>query len=213
MTNDLRSKDGLPHISGIILSGGKNSRMGANKAFLEIDGIRLIDQTLAVYRQIFNEIIIVTNEPGAYLEFNDVTLVTDIYKEKGPLGGIFTDLFYAQNPYIFVSACDLPYLSADFILHLRHLSGRHDVIVPETAEGYQPLCAVYSRNCLPVIKKRLEMDKLKITGFYKDARVLSVTENQIRPFDARGLLFRNLNTPSDLKNAGNNKNNQSLDKK
>jgi molybdopterin-guanine dinucleotide biosynthesis protein A len=182
--------------------------MGVNKAFLEIDEIRLIDRTLAVYRQVFNEIIIVTNEPCAYLEFNDVALVTDIYKEKGPIGGIFTGLFFAKNQYIFVSACDLPYLNADFILYLGRLVGRHDVIVPETAEGYQPLCAVYSRNCLPVIKKRLETDNLKITGFYKDARVLAVTENQLRPFDPCGLLFRNLNTPSDFENAKNSKKQQ-----
>jgi len=213
MTDNTHNKDITNQVSGIILAGGKNLRMGTNKAFLEIGGIRLIDRILHIYRQLFNEIIIVTNDPGAYTEFGDAAIVTDIYKGKGPLGGIFTGLFHSGNPCIFVSACDLPYLNTGFILHLSGLAKQQDVVVPETPDGLQPLCAVYSRNCLPVIKKRLEIDKLKITGFYKDARVLSVTENQIRPFDARGLLFRNLNTPSDLKNAGNNKNNQSLDKK
>ncbi|MBN1471350.1 MAG: NTP transferase domain-containing protein, partial [Syntrophaceae bacterium] len=59
------------NITGIILAGGKNSRMGLNKAFLEIDGKRLIDRTFAVYRQIFSEIIIVTNDSPSYTEFKD----------------------------------------------------------------------------------------------------------------------------------------------
>jgi molybdopterin-guanine dinucleotide biosynthesis protein A len=81
-------------ITGIILAGGKNTRMGANKAFLEINGIRLIDRTLNIYRRLFSEIIIVTNDPPAYLEFTDAVIVTDIYKGKGPLGGFyyFSDL-------------------------------------------------------------------------------------------------------------------------
>ena len=70
-------------MTGIILAGGKNSRMGVNKAFLPIDGIRLIEKTLDIYRQIFNEIIIVTNDPLSYTEFSETLIVTDIYKEKG----------------------------------------------------------------------------------------------------------------------------------
>ena len=60
----------------------------------------------------------------------------------------------------------MPYLSKDFIGYLTEQAGKHDVIVPELAEGYQPLHAIYSRNCLPSIKRLLLLDKLKITGFY-----------------------------------------------
>jgi molybdopterin-guanine dinucleotide biosynthesis protein A len=77
-------------------------------------------------------------------------------------------------------------------------AGKHDVIVPELPEGYQPLHAIYSKNCLPSIKRLLLMDKLKITGFYRDMRVLTVGEEQIRPFNPDGRLFFNLNTPEDV---------------
>jgi molybdenum cofactor guanylyltransferase len=187
------------NITGIILAGGKNSRMGANKAFLEIDGIRLIDKTMGIYREIFSEIIIVTNDPLAYVEFNDAAVVTDIYKGKGPLGGIYTGLFYAKNNHAFVSPCDMPYLNKDFISYLTHQTGKHDVIVPELAEGYQPLHAIYSRNCLPSIKPRLVADKLKIIGFYRDMRVLTISEQQIAPFNPNGRLFQNWNTPEDMR--------------
>jgi molybdopterin-guanine dinucleotide biosynthesis protein A len=190
--------DKKSNITGIILAGGKNSRMGTNKAFLEIDGTRLIEKTIYIYRELFSEIIIVTNDPLSYLEFTGATLVTDIYKGKGALGGIYTGLFYSRNPYAFVSACDMPYLDKEFIEYLAGLSGKHDVIVPEPAEGYQPLHAVYSRNCLPSIKRLLMLDKLKVTGFYRDMRVQGISEEQILPFNKDGRLFQNLNTPEDM---------------
>jgi molybdenum cofactor guanylyltransferase len=187
------------NITGIILAGGKNSRMGTNKAFLKINGVRLIDNVLGIYRKIFNEIIIVTNDPLAYIEFDDVVIVSDIFKEKGALGGIYTGLFYASDNYSFVTACDMPSLNKDFILYMTEQIGKHDIIVPENAEGFQPLHAVYSRNCLPVIKRQLAAGKLKITGFYKEMRLLKIPEGEIRKFDQDGLLFLNINTPEDLK--------------
>lgn len=190
---------GQPLITGILLAGGKNSRMGANKAFLEIDGIRLIEKALNIYRRIFSEIIIVTNDPLSYLEFTDAMLVTDIYQEKGPLGGIYTGLFYAKNDYAFACPCDMPFLNEDFIAYLIGQAGHHDVIVPELADGYQALHAIYSRKCLPSIKRLLLMDKLKITGFYRDMRVLTIGEDQTSPFNKDGRLFHNLNTPEDIK--------------
>ena len=193
------------NISGIILAGGKNSRMGVNKAFLEIDGTRLIDSTLKIYRGIFAEIIIVTNDPLSYIEFTDAAVVTDIYKGKGPLCGIYTGLFYSKNPYAFVSACDMPHLNKSFIDYLVSQADQHDVIVPETTDGYQPLHAIYSRNCLPSVKRLLLLDKLKITGFYRDMRVLSIGEEQIRPFNPDGRLFKNLNTPEDVEKVNRRK--------
>jgi len=95
----------------------------------------------------------------------------------------------------------MPYLNGDFIEYLAGLTGKHDVIVPELAEGYQPLHAVYSRNCLPSIKRLLMLNKLKITGFYRDMRVLTVSEKQISPFNQDGRLFQNLNTPRDVDEA------------
>jgi molybdopterin-guanine dinucleotide biosynthesis protein A len=186
-------------MTGIILAGGKNSRMGTNKAFLEIDGTRLIDNILAVYQKIFSEIIIVANDPLSYTEFPETLIVTDIYKDKRALGGIYTGLFYATHDYSFVAACDMPFLNEDFIIYLTGQAGKHDIIVPKLSEGFQPLHAIYSRNCLPHIKKLLIADKLKIAGFYKEVRLLRIPEEKIKPFNKDGRLFLNVNTPEDLK--------------
>lgn len=186
-------------VTGIILAGGKNSRMGVNKAFLEINGIGLIKNIVSIYRKIFSETIIVTNDPFTYTEFSDAVVVTDIYKGKGSLGGIYTGLFYATREYSFVSACDMPSLNKDFITFLIEQTDKHDIIVPELPEGFQALHAIYSRRCLSAIKKMILSDQLKISGLYKDMRLLKITEEKIKPFNKDGRLFLNINTPDDLK--------------
>ncbi len=183
-------------MTGVILSGGKNTRMGTNKAFLEVDGERLIDRTVRIYREIFDEIILVTNEPQLYLD-QDVTIVTDLEKGKGPLMGIYTGLFWATSDPVFLAACDMPYLQVPFIRYLLAQSGDADIVVPETADGLQPLHAVYSRRCLAPIKARLDRERLKVTGFYKGLKVRTISEHAIRCFDPHGRMFLNLNTPAE----------------
>jgi molybdopterin-guanine dinucleotide biosynthesis protein A len=187
------------NMTGIILAGGRNSRMGTKKSFLTIDGVRLIDKILNVYQEIFAEIIIVTNDPLAYTEFPAAIVVTDIYKEKGALGGIYSGLVFASHEYSFVAACDMPFLSKDFIIYLTEQVTKYDIVVPQLSDGFQPLHAVYSQNCLSPIKKLLSADKLKITGFYKEMSLLSIPEEKIKPFNKNGRLFLNINTPEDLK--------------
>jgi len=187
-------------LTGIILSGGKNSRMGVNKAFLEIEGKRLIDNILNIYKNIFTEIIIVTNDPLSYTEFRDTIIVTDIYKGKGPLGGIYTGLFYSKNDYAFISACDMPSLNKDFIFYMvEQQTDKYDIIVPELFEGFQSLHAIYSRRCLPAIKKMIMSDKLKISGLFNQMRLLKITEEKIKLYCKNGHPFLNINTPEDLK--------------
>ena len=191
-------------ITGIILAGGKNSRIGVNKAFLKIGGKRLIDAILETYGTLFDDIAIVTHDPISYLEFSDAVIVTDIYKNKGPLGGLYTGLFYAKHPHAFICPCDMPYLNRDFIAYMIEKSVKYDVTVPITHEGlHQPLHAVYSKNCLPSIKRLLLLNKLKVTGFYRDMRILTIPPEQIQPFNQDGRLFLNINTPDDVKELDN----------
>jgi molybdopterin-guanine dinucleotide biosynthesis protein A len=171
--------------------------MGTNKAFLRIDGERLIDRTVRIFREMFKEIILVTNSPLEYLD-QDVEIVTDIYKGKGALGGIFTGIFYASENQSFVSACDMPFLNRSFIEYMTGLAKDYDIVVPHTAEGFQPLHAIYSKNCLAPIKKNLLEDKLKVTGFYKGRKLFIIEEEVLRSFDPEGRMFFNVNTQEDL---------------
>lgn len=187
----------LKKMTGIILAGGKNSRMGTNKAFLEIDGIRLINRTVSIFRRIFDEIIIVTNSPLSYLD-QKVTLVTDIYKNKGALGGLYAGLFFAAHQHAFVCACDMPFLDSAFIEYMVKKLDNYDIIVPDAGDGLQPLHAIYGKECLPIIKNFFNHDKLKITDLYKGLQTLIIQEDIINTFDPQKRMFININTYEQL---------------
>ncbi len=185
-------------VTGIVLSGGKAGRLGGlNKAFIEFRGERLIARTLRVYRELFEEIFIVTNSPLDYLEF-DAKIVTDILPGKAALGGIYTGLFFAACEHAFVSACDMPFLNAPFIRYMVSERGKYDVVVPRTPDGLQPLHAVYSRRLLKPIRRLIEADHLKITDLFAKARVLEIPCEKIIEFDPEMRLFMNINTTEEL---------------
>jgi molybdopterin-guanine dinucleotide biosynthesis protein A len=184
-------------MTGIILSGGENSRMGVNKAFVVIDGERLIDRIMKIFRDLFKDVIVVTNSPLDYLDL-DVTLVTDIYPGKKALGGIYTGLFYATCPHAFIAACDMPYLNPRFIACMMEQAPAYDIVVPQTPEGLEPLHAIYAKSCLPGMKRLINQDKLKITGFYKGLKCLAISDAILKTFDPDMRMFINVNTQEDL---------------
>jgi molybdopterin-guanine dinucleotide biosynthesis protein A len=183
-------------MTGIILSGGRNRRMGENKAFLRYRGERLIDRTVRLFRALFSEVIIVTVAPLDYLS-QEATVVTDLLADKGALGGIYTGLFYARTEKAFVAACDMPFLNEAFLTHLIGLAEGYDIVVPQVPEGFQPLHAIYDRRCLPAIRAHLDRAGMKVTGFYPGHRLLAVPVETCRRFDPELRLFLNVNTPAD----------------
>ncbi|MFH1078657.1 MAG: molybdenum cofactor guanylyltransferase [Pseudomonadota bacterium] len=186
-------------MTGIILSGGENSRMGVNKAFVVIDGERLIDRTLRIFKGLFCEVIVVTNAPLDYLDLDvNVTLVTDIYPGKKALGGIYTGLFYATCPHAFVAACDMPYLNPRFITWMMQQAPAHDLVVPQSPNGLEPLHAIYAKSCLPHMKRRIIQDRLKVTVFYKGLKCFTISDTILKAFDPENRMFVNVNTPEDL---------------
>lgn len=188
-------------MTGVILSGGKNSRMGTNKAFLRMDGERLIDRTVRIYRNLFSEIVLVTNEPLLYLDQN-LLIVTDLARDKGPLMGIYTGLFYASSEHVFVAACDMPFLDEAFIRYLaEQAAGPEDMVVPRSAGGLEPLHAVYSRRCMAPIRRLLEADRLKIAGFYRGMKQKIIEGQALSAFDPEGRIFTNINRRDDLQQA------------
>jgi len=183
--------------TGIILAGGKNLRMGQNKAFLEVQGERIIDRIGRILVELFDEVLLVTNSPPDYLDLN-LRTVTDLYREKGSLGGIFTGLFHASFSHAFVAACDMPFLRPALISHLVRLSPGYDIVIPRTEDGLQPLHAVYSRKCLPFMEDLLRKGNLKILDFFHQVKKREVLPEEITPFDSQLISFLNLNTPEDL---------------
>lgn len=185
-------------VTGIILAGGKNSRMGRQKAFIEIDGIPIIDIILKIFRELFSEIIIVTNTPKDF-EYTKVRLVKDIIPNKGSLGGLYTGIKEAAFDDCFVVACDMPYINLQLIKYIIQIKG-YDVVVPQIDNKFEPLFAVYSKNCLKTIKQNLSEERLRILDIFSKVNVREIYESEIRLYDSKLLSLINLNTPEELNN-------------
>ena len=185
--------------SGIILAGGLNKRFsGREKAFITIGGKRIMDRLYELFRNMFAKIIIVTNDPVKYLEW-DAHIVTDIFPIRSSLCGIHAGLTYTQTPHAFITACDAPFLQKDVVEKiLEGLSDDIDVVIPKTAAGMEPLCAAYSIRCLETIDRQLKSDKLKIQMFFRKMRVRRISEQTLRRVDPHLASFFNVNSPSDL---------------
>ena len=101
--------------TGVILCGGLAKRFdGREKAFLRIGKERLLDRIYSVFKELFDDIILVTNTPLQFIEW-DLNIVTDLFDIRSSLTGIHAGLFYASNPYAFFSACDAPFLKKEIV--------------------------------------------------------------------------------------------------
>ncbi len=188
--------------SGVILAGGRNSRFsGANKALLRVGTRRIMDHVYRVFSDLFEEIFIVTNEPLQYSEWN-VTIVADLFSVRSSLTGIHAGLFHATHPYAFVAACDAPFIQKGLVeTILDHIRPGADLILPETGQGLEPLCAAYSRKSLPAVERHILANKLKIQLVFRKDRIQKVPEKRLREKDPELLSFFNINTPEDLDRA------------
>lgn len=187
-------------MTGIVLAGGKSSRMGANKAFIEFGGRRLIETTVGRLRALFPEVLIIANDPPRYA-YLGVKVIPDLIPDSGSLGGIYTGLSAASDSACFCVACDMPFLNADVITFLVQKAEGWDVVVPRVNGELQPLHAVYAKSCLPFIKESIEASALKIARFFPKVRVKIIEEPALRAIDPDLLGFVNVNTPLELERA------------
>ena len=184
-------------VTGIILSGGKSTRMGEDKAFIELEGVPIVRRIYTLFKELFQEVIIVTNQQELFKNF-DSKIYSDLIPNQGALGGLYTGLFFSTFQYSFCVACDMPFLKKALVQYIiNHIEGE-DVIVPRTEDGLQPLHAIYSKNCLDPIKIIMEQGKYKIIDFYNQVNVKIVEEKDFTVLDPLRESFINVNTPDEL---------------
>ncbi len=188
------------NFSAGILAGGRSSRMGSNKALLPFRGRPLIRHQIDVLAPLTGDLMIGANDPGTYEAFG-VRVVPDVLQEPCALTGIHALLAAAAHPFVFVAACDLPFLNRDLIRHLLAQAGDADAVLPLGPRGPEPLCAVYSKRCLPEIERAAAAGLWKATAFLRGLRVreLPIPEGQWL-VDGRSPLF-NANTPEEWRDA------------
>lgn len=185
-----------------IMAGGKSSRMGTDKSFVQLLGKPMIEHLLERVSNLGeSERILITNRPDDYAALG-LPMYGDVLPEKGSLGGIYTAITHSQSEYTLVIACDMPFANPALLKYMIGLcDGAYDVIVPRVENYPEGLHAIYNKACLGPIRQRLDADQLKVMGFHADVRVRYLDEPEYHSFDPNGLSFFNVNTPQELAEA------------
>ena len=179
-----------------ILAGGRSRRMGRDKATITVNNKALIQQVYDKVATVFDNITIVSNHHKR-LHGIDAPIVRDVIPVQASMVGVISALITASTPYVFVIACDMPFVSVEVIRHMVDQVHGEDVIVPRTREGFEPLHAIYNRSCISTLLTFIERRRLKITGTFP---FFSVKEIKDQPsFLYKGMsIFTNITVEEDL---------------
>jgi len=186
------------------LAGGWSSRIGQDKCQLKIGNRTILKIIIGKLSSFCDEIILVTNDPEAHekvLRFScgaKIKAVRDRIPYQGPLEGILAGLSEASSFYSLVVACDMPFLNVELLKYLVKESHDADVVIPESPEGPEPLHAVYSKNCISPIEKKLAEGDFRIVSFFDEVKVKHIGKDEVIKLDPHHLSFFNINTPEDL---------------
>jgi molybdopterin-guanine dinucleotide biosynthesis protein A len=172
-----------------ILAGGRSQRLGRNKALLKINGVTLIETVIAAVPAEKEKIKIVANAPAAY-RFLPYQTISDVLPSCGPISGIHAGLVDSSAPHHFFLACDLPFLSRAAIVEIINRYRGQDIFGARTRDGFQPLCAIYSKSCLPAIEAMIQERN------YSLHELIERVNSEFIDMTGRADFF-NLNTPED----------------
>ena len=175
--------------------------MGHDKGLLAFRGQPMLVFILQQIEGLGSETFIVTNNPQGYRQFN-ARLVPDEILGLGALGGIYTALKNASYKHVALLACDMPFVNLPLLNWMLELAPDFDAVVPRLGpELIEPFRSIYSKVCLPSIKKAIDAGKRRATSFLPDVSVRYVEKDEIQRFDPSMLSFVNVNSPEDLARA------------
>lgn len=184
-------------LAAFILAGGKSSRMGRDKAFVEFNGRTLLTRALDLARCVAANVRIV-GDPSKFAAFDAV--VEDIFPGCGPLGGIHAALRASSAELNLIIAVDIPFLSTDLLCYLveRARNSPTAVTVPRFGRGLQPLCAIYRRAFAESAERALTQGHYKIDALFTGESTQVIGEDDLKGKGFSAEMFRNLNTPEDV---------------
>jgi molybdenum cofactor guanylyltransferase len=187
--------------SAFILAGGKSTRMGADKAFIEYEGCTLLERVLALTRSVTSEVCIVGDQAkfGAF-----APVLEDTFRDCGPLAGIHAALRSSRTELNLMLAVDMPFVSPALLQYLvAQAQAAPDavVVVPQSEERRQPLCAVYRRNFADAAEKSLRSGENRIDRLFDFVPTRVITAKELEAAGFAPGIFHNLNTPEELEAA------------
>ncbi|MDE3109973.1 MAG: molybdenum cofactor guanylyltransferase [Acidobacteriota bacterium] len=190
-----------PQVAGFILAGGESTRMGRSKAALELRGVPMLVRMARLVESVAGAPTVIGNLNGA--DSFGLATIADEWPGAGPLGAIATALGASVAPWNLIVACDLPYLTNEWLEFLvrRALDSQADAVVPANTRGAEPLCAMYNKRAEAAIRAALERGVRKVTDGLADTLVELIDPFEWKAFDSEGSLFKNMNSPEDYEEA------------
>jgi molybdopterin-guanine dinucleotide biosynthesis protein A len=189
---------------GIILAGGKSTRMGSPKALLPFGAETMLQRVVRLLGTVVSPIVVVAAPDQSLPELPPAVIRTrDERDGRGPLEGLRAGLkaLPASVDLAYVTSCDVPLLVPGFVTHMLRLAADHDIAVMEIDGFAHPLSAVYRRNVLPHVEGLLAQDRLRPVFLFDAVRTRRVQVAEMTGVDPELLTLRNLNTPEDYREA------------
>lgn len=180
----------------VLLAGGQSRRMGRPKVWLVFDGRPLLVHLVERLLTRFPEVVVVA-APEQELPETAARVVRDELPGEGPLAGLAVGLRASQQPLVFVSSCDVPFLNMDVAEYLLNVAACYDIVVPEADGRRHPLHAVYRTTLLPAVEELLAAGVRRPMALFDRARTAVVSGDELRALDPDGRTFLNMNTPED----------------
>jgi molybdopterin-guanine dinucleotide biosynthesis protein A len=182
--------------AGFVLAGGRSSRMGSDKAFLEFGGVTLLERALAGMAGACDQVMIV-GDPAKFASYGPV--IADVFPGCGPLGGIHAALVHSAAELNLMVAVDMPFVSAELLAFLFAEAEKNDAIVavPRVGKGLQPLCAVYRRDFAAVAEQALRAGKYKVDAVFAGVSTCVIEASELAAAGFSERSFLNVNTPEE----------------
>ena len=195
--------------AGIVLCGGRSTRMGVPKATLPFGPETMLQRVVRLLGTVVSPIVVVAAREQSLPELpSDIVVTRDEREQRGPLEGLRAGLkaLPSSVQFAYITSCDVPLLVPEFVERMVELLGDHDIAVMEIDGFPHPLSAVYRRDTLPHVESLLENDKLRPVFLFDAVRTRRVRPEEMISVDPELRTLRNLNTPEDylaaLKEAG-----------
>lgn len=184
-------------VNGFVLAGGQSTRMGADKAFVGLNGHTLLERALQTVSGVASAVWILGSREK-FGDFGDV--IEDEFPDHGPLGGIHAALRASREDLNLILAVDMPFVEARLLQYLVKRAGVGEAVVtvPRIAGRWQPLCAVYRRGFADVAEPALRAGKNKIDPLFGQVSLQVIEEVEITEHGFASEMFRNVNTPEEL---------------
>lgn len=178
----------------VILVGGKGRRLGKDKTKLSINGERILERTFSILERIFAvETLLIGDK-----EINGFNTIKDAVKDAGPLGGLYTAFLNTKEQFVFLTACDMPFINERLLMHMcDNLDKNMDVYIPHIGNYIEPLFAFYSRRLLAKVKQNIELKEFPLRLLLRNSKVQYLKESEIVRFDRELTTFFNVNTKED----------------